>query len=181
MFKLEKFKVKDIIFIAIIGAAFTVCGAISIPFVIHVKIYGITFLVSSIFYSFFTVILAMKVKKPGCVFLAGVINGLVLAMMSLVMLFMQVLGSLIAELITLLIFKTYEKKWAVLCVGFLYMPIVYPFGILGTVLINYQGVIWKGTPVAEILCLAGVLILSAAGAAIGWKIGSELKKAGKLK
>lgn len=180
MFKLSRFTVKDIIFIAIIGAAFTLGGCLAIPFVIHIKIYGITFLASAIFYSFFTVILVMKVKKPGCVFLAGLINGLVLAMMSTTMLFMQVTGSLLAEIITLLIFRSYEKKAAVLCVGFLYMPLVYPMGILGNMLISAKAMTWS-TMGIEAACFAGVLVLSAVGAALGWKIGSELKKAGKLK
>lgn len=181
--KFQKFTVRDVVFTAIIAAAFILSGMISIPFVLSSDLYGLTYLVTAPFYAFFIVILLLKVKKPGCVFLAGLINGLVLCMMSTVMLFMQVTGALLCEVVTLLIFRSYEKKSAVMTAAILYMPLVFPMGILGNVVIKGGNLvsILRGGMIANIACYVGTVILAAIGALIGWKLGSELKRAGKLK
>lgn len=181
--KFQKFAVRDIVFTAIIAAAFVLSGAISIPFVLSVDLYGLTYLVTALFFSFFIVILLLKVRKPGCVFLAGLINGLVLCMMSTVMLFMQVTGALLCEVITLLIFRSYEKKASVLTAAIIYMPLVFPMGVIGNMLIKGGSLatIFKGGMGPNLACYAGTVVLSVVGALIGWKLGSELKRAGKLK
>lgn len=181
--KLSKFTVRDIVFIAIIAAAFVLSGMISIPFVLSADLYGLTYLVTALFYAFFIVILLLKVKKPGCVFLAGLINGLVLCMMSTVMLFMQVTGALLCEVVTLLIFRSYEKKASVITAAVIYMPLVFPMGIIGNMVIKGGDLtsILRGGMGLNIACYAGTILLSAVGAWIGWKLGSELKHAGKLK
>ena len=182
---LEKFTIKDIIFIAIIAAGYTISGFVAVPLIIGSGIYGSPFVVMAIFYAFFTVILLLKVRKPGCVILAALLNGLVLAMMSVVMLFMIVGGALLAELITLLIFRSYEKKAALITAGSLLMPLAFPVGVTTNMLIlggSFDDIIGGGGGTwINLLCFLGTIVMAVVGSFIGWKVGSELKKAGKLK
>ena len=182
---LEKYTVKDIIFIAIIAAGYLISGFVAIPLIIGTGIYGSPYVIMAIFYAFFTVILLLKVHKPGCILLAAIINGLVLAMMSVVMLFMIVGGAIFTELITLLIFRAYEKKGAVITAGSLLMPLAFPVGLFTNTVIfggSLEEIIGGGGGTAvNILCYLGTIVLAVVGSFIGWKVGSELKKAGKLK
>lgn len=181
--KLQKFTVRDIVFTAIIAAAFILSGMITIPFVLSADLYGLTYLITSPLYAFFIVILLLKVKKPGCIFLAGFINGLVLCMMSTVMFFMQATGALLCEVITLLIFRSYEKKASVITAAVIYMPLVFPMGIVGNMLIKggNPAELLRGGIGLNLVCYLGIILLGMLGAWIGWKLGSELKRAGKLK
>lgn len=181
--KLQKFTTRDIVFTAIIAAAFLLSGFISIPLVMSMHIYGLTFLISSVFYAFFIVILLLKVKKPGCVFLAGLLNGLALCMMSSVMLFMQATAALLCEVLALVLFRSYDNKKAIMTAAISYMPIMFPVGIVGNILIK-GGTIADavyGDMVINIVSAVGVVVFSVLSALLGWKIGSELKRAGKLK
>ena len=182
---MEKYTIKDIIFIAIIAAGYLISGFVAIPLIIGTGIYGSPYVIMAIFYAFFTVILLLKVHKPGCILLAAVINGLVLAMMSVVMLFMIVGGALLTELITLLVFRSYEKKAAVITAGSLLMPLAFPVGVLTNMLLlggSLDEIIGGGGgAVVNLLCWLGTIVLAVLGSFIGWKVGSELKKAGKLK
>lgn len=183
MIELKKFTVRDIIFLAIIAAAFTVSGMLTIPFIISIGLYGLPHMVTAPFYAFFSTICLMKIKKPGSLFIAGTLNGLVLFMMSPMMLLMQMTGSFLSELIALLVFKTYEDKRCVFLASALYIPLVLPLGVLFNMLIRggtLQSIL-MGEGWAIVVVYGAAMVLSSLGAALGRKIGSELQKAGKLK
>ncbi|HBT95739.1 MAG TPA: hypothetical protein DEB24_06515 [Coriobacteriia bacterium] len=179
---LQKFTVKNFIFLALIAAAFTVSGMLTIPFIMSLGLYGLPHMVTAPFYAFFSTIALMKVRKPGSLFIAGTLNGLVLFMMSPMMLLMQMSGSLLSELIALLLFKGYEDKRAVFLASSLYIPLVLPLGVIFNMLIK------GGTPAAILtgewwaiaLVYVVAITLSILGALLGKKIGTELQKAGKL-
>lgn len=50
---LEKYTVKDIIFIAIIAAGYLISGFVTIPLIIGTGIYGSPYVIMAIFYAFF--------------------------------------------------------------------------------------------------------------------------------
>lgn len=183
MFKLQKFTVKDIVFLAIMAGALVLSGMLTIPLILSLDVYGLPHLVTAPFYAFFCAIALMKVRKPGSMAIMGTLNGLVLLMMSPLMLLMQAFGSVLAELIALSIYKGYDDKRCILLAASLYIPLVLPLGIVFHLLI-------KGGTIAELLAMpgwafalvsAGSVALSVAGALIGRKAGEELQRAGKLK
>jgi len=182
MVKFDKYSVKDIIFLAIIAAVLVVIGMLTVPFVLSIQIFGIRSLVTAPFYALICTIAIMKVKKTGSLFIACTINGLVLLAMSPVMFFMQLIGSFLAELITLLIFRSYEKDAAAQLAATLFSPLTLPLSILFNVwLSGFTISDLIGAPGIALLVTAGTILLSIIGGCIGYKVGNDLKKAGKLK
>lgn len=79
---LQRYAVKDVIFLAVTAAALTVAGMITMPLVMTVTLFGVRNMAASIFYGAFIAIGLMKVSKPGALFLIAFFNGAVLLMMS---------------------------------------------------------------------------------------------------
>ena len=81
--------------------------------------------------------------------------------------------------------KITGKKPAVITAGSLLMPLAFPVGVLTNMLLlggSLDEIIGGGGgTVINLLCWLGTIILAVLGSFIGWKVGSELKKAGKLK
>lgn len=178
----EKFKVKDIAFLAVMAALLILCAAISMPFM-AVPIFGLRNMATAPFYGIFCTIALLKVRKPGALSLMVIFNAAILLMMSPVMFTNNTGSVIIAELIVMLIFRSYKKDAAIILAAGLVIPFTLPVSILFNSFLYGKEMTetLTGDPIYVILACIGTVVLSFVGTAIGMKIGKELKKAGKLK
>ena len=109
----KKFQVKDFVFLAVLSAAMTLCGGITMPLVMHTTVFGLRNMAAAPIYSIFVAIGLMKVRKPGALTIIGLFSGAPLIFFSTVMFFNNFVSAIIAELIMLLIFRGYQKKVSV--------------------------------------------------------------------
>ena len=166
---LKKFQVKDFVFLAVLSAAMTLCGGITMPLVMHTTVFGLRNMAAAPIYSIFVAIGLMKVRKPGALTIIGLFSGAPLVFFSTVMFFNNFISAIIAELVMLLIFRGYEKKSSV-------------FVTLFSLWLNGQSYEQlKANPTVSVLTSLGTVALAFLGSAIGMKIANELQKAGKLK
>ena len=179
--KLEKFTIKDIIFIAIMAAALVLAGAVVMPLVMSTSLFGLRNMTSAILYSVLTVIALMKVQKIGTLTLLGIFHGFVLLMMAPVMFFNMVIGSFVSELFAWVIFKNYESDKAKVFATTIFIPMTLPVTFIFTMILHGQSMkeIIDRPWISIVLCIATV-ILSYIGTKIGQKLGRELQKAGKI-
>ncbi len=185
----KKYKIKDIVFLAIITACTLVTSAF-MPLLVNIPCYGIIQMGLGLQFSLFPVIGMMKVRKPGALLFQSAFMGIFLVFMFPPMAFIVVCG-LIAELLTLLIFRGYKSDWACVFAGTLYMPMTLPFMYL------YYNVMYvvDGTEKAAVsmyiggnasagviagICVA-VVAICFVGSLLGMIISRELRKAGVLK
>lgn len=178
----KKFQVKDFVFLAVLSAAMTLCGGITMPLVMHTTVFGLRNMAAAPIYSIFVAIGLMKVRKPGALTIIGLFSGAPLIFFSTVMFFNNFVSAIIAELIMLLIFRGYQKKVSVFVTTGIYMPFSLPISVLFSLWLNgqsYDQLI--ANPKISVLTSIGTIILAFLGAAIGMKIAAELQKAGKLK
>lgn len=178
----KKFQVKDFVFLAVLSAAMTLCGGITMPLVMHTTVFGLRNMAAAPIYSIFIAIGLMKVRKPGALTVIGLFSGAPLIFFSTVMFFNNFISAIFAELIMLLIFRGYEKKSAVLVTTGIYMPLSLPVSVLFSLWLNgqsYEQLI--ANPKVSVLTSIGTIVLAFVGSAIGMKISAELQKAGKLK
>lgn len=178
----KKFQVKDFVFLAVLSAAMTLCGGITMPLVMHTTVFGLRNMVAAPIYSIFVAIGLMKVRKPGALTIIGLFSGAPLIFFSTVMFFNNFVSAIIAELIMLLIFKGYQKKVSVFITTGIYMPFSLPISVLFSLWLNGQSYAQlTANPKISVLTSIGTIALAFLGAAIGMKIAAELQKAGKLK
>lgn len=179
---LKKFQVKDFVFLAVLSAAMTLCGGITMPLVMHTTVFGLRNMAAAPIYSIFVAIGLMKVRKPGALTIIGLFSGAPLIFFSMVMFFNNFVSAIIAELIMLLIFRGYQKKVSVFITTGIYMPFSLPISVLFSLWLNGQSYAQLTVnPKISVLTSIGTIILAFLGAAIGMKIAAELQKAGKLK
>ncbi len=179
--KLQTFTLRDIVFLAIIAAVLVVVGMLTVPLVLSVHIFGIRSLVTAPFFALIGTIALMKVRKPGALMISATLNGLVLLMMSPVMFLMHLVGSFCAEVLALLIGRSYEKAGTAQLAATLYIPLTLPFTIIFSMWLTGTSLDdLAGDPTMALLVVAGTIILSIIGGFIGGKVGKELQKAGKL-
>ena len=182
MIMFKAFKVKDIIFLAVLAAVTTLFGGLAMP-VMRSEVFGLQTLVTCLFYSLFAVIGIQKIHKTGTLTLFGLFTGFPLLFMAPVMFFNNFIGALIAEFITLLIFRSYEKKSAVICASSLFMILTVPLSLPFSIWLNgssYTHFVNTQAMITVLVCV-GVVVLSVAGSLIGYKVAQELQKAGKLR
>lgn len=178
----KKFQVKDFVFLAVLSAAMTLCGGITMPLVMHTTVFGLRNMAAAPIYSIFVAIGLMKVRKPGALTIIGLFSGAPLIFFSTVMFFNNFVSAIIAELIMLLIFKGYQKKVSVFITTGIYMPFSLPISVLFSLWLNGQSYSQlTANPKISVLTSIGTIALAFLGAAIGMKIAAELQKAGKLK
>lgn len=178
----KKFQVKDFVFLAVLSAAMTLCGGITMPLVIHTTVFGLRNMAAAPIYSIFVAIGLMKVRKPGALTIIGLFSGAPLIFFSTVMFFNNFVSAIIAELIMLLIFRGYQKKVSVFVTTGIYMPFSLPISVLFSLWLNGQSYDQlTANPKISVLTSIGTIALAFLGAAIGMKIAAELQKAGKLK
>lgn len=178
----KKFQVKDFVFLAVLSAAMTLCGGITMPLVMHTTVFGLRNMAAAPIYSIFVAIGLMKVRKPGALTIIGLFSGAPLIFFSTVMFFNNFVSAIIAELIMLLIFRGYQKEVSVFVTTGIYMPFSLPISVLFSLWLNGQSYAQlTANPKISVLTSIGTIILAFLGAAIGMKIAAELQKAGKLK
>ena len=184
----KKYKIKDIVFLAIITACTLITGSV-MPLLVNVPLFGIVQLGIGLQFSIFPVIGMMKVRKPGALLLQSIFIAMILVFMFPPMV-MIVLCGLIAETLSLLIFRSYKNDWACVLAGTLYMPMTLPllylyYNVFYTVTGGEKGAMrmFIGCENAGIAVgiSIGVLALCFVGAVVGMLIARELKKAGALK
>ena len=178
----KKFQVKDFVFLAVLSAAMTLCGGITMPLVMHTTVFGLRNMAAAPIYSIFVAIGLMKVRKPGALTIIGLFSGAPLVFFSTVMFFNNFISAISAELVMLLIFRGYEKKSSVFVTTGIYMPLSLPISVLFSLWLNGQSYDQlTANPKISVLTSIGTIALAFLGAAIGMKIAAELQKAGKLK
>ena len=178
----KRFQVKDFVFLAVLSAAMTLCGGITMPLVMHTTVFGLRNMAAAPIYSIFVAIGLMKVRKPGALTIIGLFSGAPLIFFSTVMFFNNFVSAIIAELIMLLIFRGYQKKVSVFVTTGIYMPFSLPISVLFSLWLNGQSYAQlTANPKISVLTSIGTIALAFLGAAIGMKIAAELQKAGKLK
>lgn len=178
----KKFQVKDFVFLAVLSAAMTLCGGITMPLVMHTTVFGLRNMAAAPIYSIFVAIGLMKVRKPGALTIIGLFSGAPLVFFSTVMFFNNFISAIIAELVMLLIFRGYENKSSVFVTTGIYMPLSLPISVLFSLWLNGQSYEQlKANPTVSVLTSLGTVALAFLGSAIGMKIANELQKAGKLK
>ena len=178
----KKFQVKDFVFLAVLSAAMTLCGGITMPLVMHTTVFGLRNMAAAPIYSIFVAIGLMKVRKPGALTIIGLFSGAPLIFFSTVMFFNNFVSAIIAELIMLLIFRGYQKKVSVFVTTGIYMTFSLPISVLFSLWLNGQSYDQlTANPKISVLTSIGTIALAFLGAAIGMKIAAELQKAGKLK
>lgn len=178
----KKFQVKDFVFLAVLSAAMTLCGGITMPLVMHTTVFGLRNMAAAPIYSIFVAIGLMKVRKPGALTIIGLFSGAPLIFFSTIMFFNNFVSAIIAELIMLLIFRGYQKKVSVFVTTGIYMPFSLPISVLFSLWLNGQSYDQlTASPKISVLTSIGTIALAFLGAAIGMKIAAELQKAGKLK
>ena len=184
----KKYKIKDIVFLAIITACTLITGSV-MPLLVNVPLFGIVQLGIGLQFSIFPVIGMMKVRKPGALLLQSIFIAMILVFMFPPMV-MIVLCGLIAETLSLLIFRSYKNDWACVLAGTLYMPMTLPllylyYNVFYTVTGGEKGAmrmfIGGGNAGIAAGISIGVLALCFVGAVVGMLIARELKKAGALK
>lgn len=179
--KRSAFRVKDVVFIAILSAALTLSGLITMPLVMSISLFGIRNMASALLYSLFVMLGLMKVQKPGTLTLIGFLHGSVLLMMAPVMFWSMFIGAFLTECIALLIFKHYDKTQAQIFAATLFIPMTLPMTLIFTMVIHglsFSEILSQ--PLLAVLLSVATVALSYIGSKLGAKIGNELKKAGKI-
>lgn len=184
----RKYKIKDIVFLAIITACTLVTGAV-MPLLVNVPLFGIIQLGLGIQFSLFPVIGMMKVRKPFALLMQSVFISVFLIFMFPPMVLI-IVCALVAEALTLLIFRGYKNDWACVFAGTLYMPMTIPllylyYNVFYTVNGEEKAAVSMFIGGGNVGIIIGISIAVIAvcfvGSLVGMIIARELKKAGKLK
>ena len=184
----RKYKIKDIVFLAIMAACMLVTGAI-MPLVGQIPLFGIVQLCLGLQFSVFPVIGMMKVRKAGALVFMSLCCGVLLVFMSPVMFFSILLCALIAEALTGVIFRSYKRDGACLFAGTIYFPCSQPFlyvyyNFLYTVTSESGEAVSAfvgASPAVAIGMSAAVLVVCFVGALVGMLVSRELRKSGVMK
>ena len=118
----RKYKIKDIVFLAIMAACMLVTGAI-MPLVGQIPVFGIVQVCLGLQFSIFPVIGMMKVRKTGSLLFMSVCCGVVLVFMSTVMFVCILICAVITEALTVAIFRGYKKDGASVLAGIIFFPL----------------------------------------------------------
>ncbi|MCR5217067.1 MptD family putative ECF transporter S component [Treponema sp.] len=180
----DSFKVKDIVFMALISAV-ALCTAAVMAIVAHIYIYGLAQLVTAFQFAFFSAIALMKVRKVGTLFIFALFTGLFELFMAPVMFISSVLTGLILELLVVLIFRNYKNSVnPVFFASMLFIPCTMPFNLIYYRLFSKE--MWdlffaSGFKMLSIVFITGSFVVAALGSFLGIKVSKELLKAGVLK
>ncbi len=179
--KRNPFTVKDVVFIAILSAAITIAGLLTMPLVMSVTLFGVRNMASAFLYTVLIAIGLLKVKKLGTLTLVGLLHGSVLIMMAPVMFWTMFLAGLLTELVVLLVFRNYDHEKAIPFATILFIPMTIPLTLITSSIVHgipIQEIVEK--PMISLVLVFLTLGLSLIGTNVGMKIGKELRKAGKL-
>lgn len=183
-----KYKIKDIVFLAVITACTLITGAV-MPLLVNVPLFGIIQLGLGLQFSVFPVIGMMKVRKPGALLLQAIFISVFLVFMFPPMVFI-ILCALVAEAVTLLVFHGYENDWSCVLAGTLYMPLTLPlmylyynafYTVTGEEKAATSMFFGGANPGVVVGISIAVVALCFVGSVVGMLVSRELKKAGVLK
>lgn len=183
-----KYKIKDIVFLAVITACTLITGAV-MPLLVNVPLFGIIQLGLGLQFSVFPVIGMMKVRKPGALLLQAIFISVFLVFMFPPMVFI-ILCALVAEAVTLLVFHGYENDWSCALAGTLYMPLTLPlmylyynafYTVTGEEKAATSMFLGGANPGVVVGISIAVVALCFVGSVVGMLVSRELKKAGVLK
>lgn len=183
-----KYKIKDIVFLAVITACTLITGAV-MPLLVNVPLFGIIQLGLGLQFSVFPVIGMMKVRKPGALLLQAIFISVFLVFMFPPMVFI-ILCALVAEAVTLLVFHGYENDWSCVLAGTLYMPLTLPlmylyynafYTVTGEEKAATSMFLGGANPGVVVGVSIAVIALCFVGSVVGMLVSRELKKAGVLK
>lgn len=184
----KKYKIKDIVFLAIITACTLITGAV-MPLLVNVPLFGIVQLGLGLQFSIFPVIGMMKVRKPGALLFQSIFISVFLIFMFPPMALI-IVCALIAETLALLIFRGYKNDWACVLAGTLYMPLTLPlmwlyyntfYTVTGEEKAATSMFLGGANPGLVVGISIAVVALCFVGSVVGMLIARELKKAGVLK
>ncbi len=184
----KKYKIKDIVFLAIITACTLITGAV-MPLLVNVPLFGIVQLGLGLQFSIFPVIGMMKVRKPGALLFQSIFISVFLIFMFPPMALI-IVCALIAETLALLIFRGYKNDWACVLAGTLYMPLTLPlmwlyyntfYTVTGEEKAATSMFLGGANPGVIVGISIAVVALCFVGSVVGMLIARELKKAGVLK
>ena len=184
----RRFKIKDIVFLAIITACTLVTSAI-MPLLIHVPV-SVIFQVGLVRQCSLSPTLGMmEVRKAGTRSIVVICIAVFVVRMFPPMALIAVCA-VVVELLVFAIFRSYKNDWACVMAGTLYMPLTVPLLYL-YYNVNYTvtgaeneavTMFLGGTdPWVIALMTAAIVALCFVGSVIGMVISRELKKAGVLK
>lgn len=183
-----KYKIKDIVFLAVITACTLITGAV-MPLLVNVPLFGIIQLGLGLQFSVFPVIGMMKVRKQGALLLQAIFISVFLVFMFPPMVFI-ILCALVAEAVTLLVFHGYENDWSCVLAGTLYMPLTLPlmylyynafYTVTGEEKAATSMFLGGANPGVVVGISIAVVALCFVGSVVGMLVSRELKKAGVLK
>lgn len=183
-----KYKIKDIVFLAVITACTLITGAV-MPLLVNVPLFGIIQLGLGLQFSVFPVIGMMKVRKPGALLLQAIFISVFLVFMFPPMVFI-ILCALVAEAVTLLVFHGYENDWSCVLAVTLYMPLTLPlmylyynafYTVTGEEKAATSMFLGGANPGVVVGISIAVVALCFVGSVVGMLVSRELKKAGVLK
>ncbi len=184
----RKFKIRDIVFLAIMSACMILTGAV-MPLAAQVPLFGIIQVCIGLQFTIFPVLGMLKVRKPGSLLLMSLFCGVVLVFMNWIMFFCLLVCALICEGLALLIFKGYKNDWASFFNGIIYFPLTLPFlYVYYAFIYNFtdeEGEAVKafiGSDVGTAIGMSvAVIAICAIGATIAFVIYRELRKSGRIK
>ena len=179
----QPFTVKDIVFLAIIGAAALITSAV-MPLVAQVPIFGLPQLVTGLQMSVFPTIGLMKVSKTGSVFIVSLLVSVLELFMAPAMGVTSLISAIIIEAINILTFKGYRKDIACFVSGMLINPMTLPFYYLYCMAFETDSIFFKAagdSPWVAVGISAAVIAVCALGAGLGILISREIRKAGLMK
>lgn len=180
----EKFKIKDIVFLAIISAVtMATCAVMPLVASLQTVVFGIAQLITSLQISTFFAIGIMKIRKLGSLLMLSLLTGLFQLLMAPPMFFSNLIIGIFLEAFALLFFQGYQKNKAIFITVFLYCPLSLPFNLLYNYLFGREAMVAvvSKTPWLTVAMTLAVFALSALGAWIGINISKELKKSGAMK
>lgn len=185
----QSFKVKDIVFLAIISVVVIITSAF-MPLLLPIPLFGIIQLGLGIQFSLFPVIGLLKTKKIGSLTIISIFIGSFLTIMNPIMGIITILSGLIVELLVLIIFRGYKTDIASIFATTIFMPlslpalyIFYKFIFSGnkTKLSKATESLTLTKPIVSIGLSIAVIAVTLLGSIIGYLIIKELRKAGKIK
>ncbi len=180
----ESFKIKDIVFLAII-AAVTLCTCAVMPLVasLQTTVFGIAQVVTSLQIAVFFSIGLMKVRKVGSLLIMSVLMGLFELMMAPAMFFSNVIIGILLELFAIAVFRGYRSDKAVFFTVLLFNPLSLPFNVLYNYLFGREAMVavLTAVPWLTVVMTLAVIAITALGAFLGIKISKELQKSGVMK
>lgn len=173
---------RDVVLLAVVAACLLAVSFLVVPLVVALPIPGIRSLAPSLFYGLLLAVALLKVRQPGTLVVVVFFVGLVLLMMSWVMFATNVIAGVLAEVIALALFRSYQRTNAVLLASGLYMPLTVLASLgIGAVIGGPMIAQFLANPWVFVPVLGGTTLLSFAGAWIGLRLGQELRVAGVLR